>query len=81
MESAKPISDAMIPEQHYENGREKVLVFRMSGPIEQNFYTGDEFLSFPKVVEFRGQLYVKNGWNSETGLVFYRTGKEIAFRR
>lgn len=38
----------------------------------------ERFAKLPGVCEFEGRLYAKTGWNSDTGLACYKTGRMIA---
>jgi hypothetical protein len=57
----------------------KGLTFRID-LNDEGYYSYDAVQELPKVVEYRGELYARTGWNSDNGEVYYkrRPAKELA---
>lgn len=46
--------------------------------IETTCVDYDAYKALPTAVRFEGRLYTKTGWNSDTGLACYKTGRPFA---
>lgn len=41
----------------------------------------DEYHNLPQVVEYRGRVFGKTGWNSDLNLAYFRTDARVAFTK
>jgi len=62
--------DDLIPVYSYDTDDSGVSWLVLDIPKSQPTY--EDVVKFPSVLEFKDDIYVRTGWNSDIGKVFYR---------
>lgn len=73
MSNATPLSNA-LPVNDY-GIYDGVAWFRTA----VNDLSFDTYKALPKVVEYKGKVFVKMGWNTDNGTVSYKQSEAVAF--
>lgn len=72
------VHDALIPDAQWRDNLEKGLSFHVDLDPKTGHYLYESVKAFPRAVMYDGEMYVFTGWNSDTGHVYYKTGRKIA---
>lgn len=75
---AKVVNGVTI-QDHYVIGRIQELTVSLQADNHWDMY--QVYKQLPSVVEFKGTLFGKSGWNSDKGIAVYRNDKAIALTK
>ena len=84
--NAKPVTDFTPIDEVYrdpETGYTWLhirLPLTRSEALDRDVYDWESVKRLPEVLEFEGDIFVRTGWNSDTGRAYYRNHMLVAKR-